>query len=53
MRIGTNIPHLGEFAYSSNSYWRIAKTPLLHRVLGKKSLVKLGWYDLEAVEIYA
>lgn len=33
--------------------WRMAKTPLLHRVLGKKSLVKLGWYDLEAVEIYA
>lgn len=53
MRVGTNIPPLGEFAYSSNSYWRIAKTPLLHRVLGKKSLVKLGWYDLEAVEIYA
>lgn len=53
MRIGTNIPPLGEFAYSSNSYWSTAKTPLLHRVLGKKSLVKLGWYDLEAVEIYA
>ena len=27
MRIGTNIPPLCEFAYSSNSYWRMAKTP--------------------------
>lgn len=27
IRIGTNIPPLGEFAYSSNSYWCIAKTP--------------------------
>lgn len=53
MRIGTNIPPLGEFAYSSNSYWRMAKTPLLHRVLSKKKLVKLGWYDLEAVEMYS
>ena len=44
MSIGTNISPLGEFAYSSNRYWRMAKTPLLHRVLSKKKLVKLGWY---------
>lgn len=47
--IGTNISLLGEFAYSSNRYWRMSKTPLLHRVLSKKKLVKLGWYALEAV----
>lgn len=53
MRIGSNIPPLGEFAYSSNRYWRISKTPLLNRVLCKNVLAKTGWFDLEAVEIYS
>lgn len=53
MRIGSNIPPLGEFAYSSNRYWRISNTPLLNRVLCKNVLAKTGWFDLEAVEIYS
>lgn len=52
MNIGTNNPPLREFAYSSNWYWRIVKASLLHRVLSKKKFVKLGRYDLEAVDMY-
>ena len=53
MRIGSNIPPLGEFAYSSNRYWRISKTYLLYRVLCKNVLAKTGWFYLESVEIYS
>lgn len=40
-------PEIGEFAYSSNRYWAIAKAYPIHQALSNQNLWNEGWYDLE------
>ena len=40
-------PNIDEFAYSVNSYWRMAKTPVIHKALGNTTLWAEGWMTLE------
>ena len=40
-------PKLGEFAYSSRSYWRMARTPVINRALSNTKLWVEGWMTLE------
>lgn len=40
-------PEIGEFAYSSNRYWAIAKAYPIHQALNNQNLWNEGWYDLE------
>ena len=40
-------PEIGEFAYSSNRYWAIAKAYPIHQALSNQHLWNEGWYDLE------
>ena len=42
-----NAPKLGEFAYSLKSYWRMAKTEVVHRALRNATLWQEGWMTLE------
>lgn len=39
------------FAYGSSRYWRISKTKQIHKILGNKKLEKIGWLDLEKLEL--
>ncbi|MDO4197286.1 MAG: hypothetical protein Q4D33_14190 [Prevotellaceae bacterium] len=32
-----------EWGNSSKKYWRVAKSPILHRAIGNESLQKQGW----------
>lgn len=43
-------PALNEYAYSTNSYWRMAKTPEIHKALSNKQLAKEGWVWIEMFE---
>ena len=36
-------PSIEEYAYSANSYWRMAKTPIIHKALSNEALLKKGW----------
>ena len=45
-----NAPSIEEYAYSSNRYWRLSKTPLMHKALSKENLLKEGWFSIEPVE---
>ena len=49
-RIGWKTPPIGEYAYSSNRYWRMSHTPLIHKALGNLRLEDEGWFCLEMVE---
>lgn len=40
-------PEIGEFAYSSNRYWAIAKAYPIHQALSNQNLWNEGCYDLE------
>ena len=40
-------PPAEEYAYAMNSYWRMAKTPLIHTALTNEALQKRGWVWLE------
>ena len=40
-------PKIGEYAYSTNSYWRMAKTPVINKALGNFTLHQEGWMTLE------
>ena len=40
-------PSIDEFAYSVNSYWRMARTPVIHKALGNITLWAEGWMTLE------
>ena len=40
-------PLISEYAYSSNRYWAMSKTPEMHRVLSNKRLLSEGWATLE------
>ena len=40
-------PLISEYAYSSNRYWAMSKTPEIHRVLSNKRLLSEGWATLE------
>ena len=40
-------PNIDKFAYSVNSYWRMAKTPVIHKALGNTTLWAEGWMTLE------
>ena len=39
----SNAPGIEEYAYSSNSYWRMAKTPQINKALSNKQLQSDGW----------
>ena len=49
-RIGWKTPPIGEYAYSSNRYWRMSHTPLIHKALSNLRLEDEGWFCLEMVE---
>lgn len=38
-----NAPPIDGFAYGSNSYWSMSKTPQIHKVLSNAILEELGW----------
>ncbi|MCD8339223.1 MAG: group II intron reverse transcriptase/maturase [Burkholderiales bacterium] len=42
-----NPPLKGEYAYSSNRYWAMAKTPVIHSALSKDEIWAEGWWTLE------
>ena len=41
-----NPPPIGMFAYSSNRWWTMARTPLVHKALSIDELTKEGWWTL-------
>lgn len=43
-------PELGEFAYSSNRYWRMSKGIQINKVLSNKTLLKEGWCCISVFE---
>ena len=43
-------PLLGEYAYTSNRYWRMSMTPLINKALSKKTLLEEGWFSISLVE---
>ena len=45
-----NAPPIEEYAYSSNRYRRLSKTPVIHKALSKGNLLKEGWFSIELVE---
>ena len=45
-----NAPTIEEYAYSSNRYRRLSKTPIIHKALSKGNLLKEGWFSIELVE---
>ena len=45
-----NAPPIEEYAYSSNRYRRLSKTPIIHKALSKGNLLKEGWFSIELVE---
>ncbi|MDT3664173.1 MAG: group II intron maturase-specific domain-containing protein [Anaerobiospirillum sp.] len=40
-------PTMGEYAYSVNSYWRMARTPVINKALDNLTLYHEGWMTLE------
>ena len=40
-------PALGEYAYSSRSYWRMARTHQIHMALSNEVLDEEGWFTIE------
>lgn len=40
-------PSIGEYAYSTNSYWRMARTPVINKALDNLTLYQEGWMTLE------
>lgn len=48
-----NAPKPGQGAYSTNRYWTLSKSHLLHKVLGNKTLRSEGWFDLQGALIRA
>ena len=50
VRYGWNTPSIGEYAYSSNRYWRMANTPQIKKALSNYTLEEEGWYCIEMVE---
>ena len=49
-RVGAKTPSIGEYAYSSNRYWRMSRTPLVNKALSKSTLEVEGWFCMEMVE---
>ena len=49
-RIGWKTPPIGEYAYSSNRYWRMSNTPQINKALSNYTLEEEGWYSIEMVE---
>lgn len=43
-------PAIGEYAYSSNRYWRMSTTPLINSALSNDTLLKEGWFSIGLVE---
>ncbi len=43
-------PLIGEYAYTSNRYWRMSRTPLINKALSKKTLLAEGWFSISLVE---
>lgn len=43
-------PLFGEYAYTSNRYWRMSMTPLINKALSKKTLLEEGWFSISLVE---
>ena len=41
------VPLKSEYAYSSNRYWTMSMTPVIHRILSNKRLLSEGWATLE------
>lgn len=41
------VPLKSEYAYSSNRYWTMSRTPVIHRILSNKRLLSEGWATLE------
>ena len=46
----TKCPSLEEYAYGSNSYWRMARTPLINKALSIKNLENEGWVSLKGLD---
>lgn len=46
----TKCPSLDEYAYSSNSYWRMARTPQINKALSIKNLENEGWVSLKGLD---
>lgn len=49
-KLWENAPPLDDYAYGSNSYWRMAKTGQIHIALPNKKLWELGWSWLNVFE---
>lgn len=45
-RLNPKSPKLGEYAYSSNSYWRMSKTKQINSTLTNSTLFNIGWLTL-------
>ena len=43
-------PGEGEYAYSTNSYWRMARTPVINKALSNRNLIAEGWTWLADTE---
>lgn len=49
-KFSANAPPLEDYAYSSNSYWRMSKTLYIHKALSNNTLYKLGWVWMSLFE---
>jgi RNA-directed DNA polymerase len=49
-RVGWKTPSLEEYAYGSNRYWRMSRTPLINKALSKFTPEEEGWFCIEKVE---
>ncbi len=50
-KLWPNAPPLEEYAYSSNSYWRMSKTPQIHKAMSVNALFEAGWVWLSLFEV--
>lgn len=46
-KLNPKSPSLQNYAYSSNSYWRMARTKQMHNALSNKTLTSMGWLSLQ------
>ena len=45
-KLNSRSPELGQYAYSSNSYWNMAKTKQIHSALSNAKIQDMGWLNL-------
>lgn len=46
-KLNPKSPSRRDYAYSNNSYWRMAMTKQMHNALSNRTLTSMGWLSLQ------